>query len=210
MITACKAESENKEAWDKVRARSAVATKPVEGTTELENQIAKLMAALTREGQGNSLSSAPNSPGHRGCGRGGMDRNTLSCPNSHNGQTGPGQTASAHSVSASHSTGTTSQSQWNSQGSKDSQGSTSNRKDNSFLQCFRCQGWDHMVQECITPAKALTQSEGTKGMQSTPHWCQLQQPTVGPSIPSLTPNQNQLYSKQCKRKDDQRPPLSLF
>ena len=40
---------------------------------ELGNQIAKLMAALTRAGQGNSLSSAPNSPRQRGCGE---DRQT--------------------------------------------------------------------------------------------------------------------------------------
>ena len=35
MVTACKAESKNEEACDKVRARSAVMTKPVEGTTKL-------------------------------------------------------------------------------------------------------------------------------------------------------------------------------
>ena len=103
MITTHKAESKNEEAQDKVRARSAVTTEPVEGTTEVGNQIARLMAALTRAGQGNSLSSAPNSPGHRGCGRGQMDRNTPSHPNSHNSQTGPG-------------TRTTGQSQGNSQG----------------------------------------------------------------------------------------------
>ena len=62
MITAHKAESENKEAWDKVRARSVVTTEAVKGTTELGNQIAKLMAALTRAGQGNNPGSAPNSP----------------------------------------------------------------------------------------------------------------------------------------------------
>ena len=42
MIVACKAESKNEEAHDKVRARSAMTTEPVEGTTELGNQIAKL------------------------------------------------------------------------------------------------------------------------------------------------------------------------
>ena len=62
MIAACKVESENEEAHDKVRARSAMTTDPVEGTTELGNQIAKLMGALTRGGQGNSPSSTPNSP----------------------------------------------------------------------------------------------------------------------------------------------------
>ena len=109
MVTAHKVESKNEEAQDKVRARSAVTTESAEGTTELGNQIARLMAALTRAGQGNSPGSAPNSPRHRGHGRGWMDRNTPSCPNSHNGQIGPGQTTSACSVSAGHSTGTKSQ-----------------------------------------------------------------------------------------------------
>ena len=48
--------------------------KPVKGTTELGNQIARLMAALTRAGQDNSPSSAPNSPRQRGHGRGWMYR----------------------------------------------------------------------------------------------------------------------------------------
>ena len=145
MITACKAGSKNEEAQDKVRARSAVTTEPVEGTTELGNQIARLMAALTRAGQGNSPGSVPNSPRHRGHGRGQMDRNTPSCCNSHNGQVGPVQTTSAHSISAGCRTGTTGQSQGNAQGSKDTQGGTSYRKDTSFLQCFRCQVWGHMT-----------------------------------------------------------------
>ena len=51
-------------------ARSAVTAEPVEGTTKLGNQIARLMAALTRAGQGNSPSSAPNSPRDRGHRRG--------------------------------------------------------------------------------------------------------------------------------------------
>ena len=65
MIPAHKAESENEEAHDKVRDRSAVNTEPVEGTTELGNQITKLMASLTRAGKGNSPASAPNSPKQR-------------------------------------------------------------------------------------------------------------------------------------------------
>ena len=80
MIAAHKAESKNEEAHHKVRPRPAVTTKPVEGTKELENQIAKLMAALTRAGQGTSPSTTPNSHRQRGCGRGWMDRNTPSCP----------------------------------------------------------------------------------------------------------------------------------
>ena len=85
MITACKAESKNEEAHDKVRARSAVTIEPVEGTTELGNKITKLMAVLMREGKGNSPASAPNSPRQRGHGRGWMHRNTPGHPSFHIG-----------------------------------------------------------------------------------------------------------------------------
>ena len=168
MFTANKAESENEEAWDKMWARSAVTTEPVDSAAELRNQIARLMDALTRAGQGNSPSSAPNSPRHRGHGRGRTDRNTSSQLTSHNGQTCLGQTTSDFSVSAGHRTGNTGQSQGNAQGSKDSQGSISNKKDHSSPQCFRCQGWGHMAQECATPARSLNQTGGTKGMWPNP------------------------------------------
>ena len=79
MIAACKAESKNEEAHDKVRARSAITIEPAEGTTELRNQITKLMATLTKAGQSNSPASTPNSPRQRGCGRGQMDRSTPGC-----------------------------------------------------------------------------------------------------------------------------------
>ena len=173
MIATCKVESENEEACHKVRVQSSVTTKPVKGAMELGNKIAKLMATLTRAGQGNSPSSTPHSPRQRGHGRRLMDRNTSGCPSSHNGQTGLGQTASAHSVSAGYGTGTISQSQ----GSKDNQGSTSNRKDPSSLQCFRCQGWVHMAQECATPAKTLNQSGGNWGNVAHP-----------PAAPAATAN----------------------
>ena len=55
MVAAHKAESENEEMQDKVRARAAV-------TTELGQQIAKLMATLTRAELGSSSASALNSP----------------------------------------------------------------------------------------------------------------------------------------------------
>ena len=64
MIATCKAESENEEACDKVRARSAMTAEPAEGTTELGHQIAKFMAALNRAGQCNSPTSTSNSPRH--------------------------------------------------------------------------------------------------------------------------------------------------
>ena len=136
MVTAHKVESENEEVQGKVQARSAVTTKPVDGASELGNQIAMLMAALTRSGQSNSSSSTPNSPRHRGHGRGRMDRTTSSHPNSHNGQTGPGQTTSACSVSAGCRIGTIGQSQGNAQGPKDGQGNIPNKKDPSSLQHF--------------------------------------------------------------------------
>ena len=70
MIAACKAENENEEAHDKVRARSAMTTDPIEGTMALGYQIAKLMAALIKAGQGNNPASIPNSPRQRGHGSG--------------------------------------------------------------------------------------------------------------------------------------------
>ena len=106
MVMAHKTESEMEEAKDKVRARSAVTTEMVDSLKELSNPTAKLMAALTRAEQGNCPVSAPNSPGHRGHGRGWMDRNTSTGPRSHNGWTGLGQTTSAHSSSASGRVGT--------------------------------------------------------------------------------------------------------
>ena len=53
------------EAKDKVRARSATATEVVDNSKELGNQIARLMAVLTRAEQGSHPASAPNSPRHR-------------------------------------------------------------------------------------------------------------------------------------------------
>ena len=73
---------------------SAVTTEVVDGSKELRNQIAKLMAALTRAEQGNHPESAHNSTRHRGHGRGQMDRNTPTHPGSNTGQTGLGQTTS--------------------------------------------------------------------------------------------------------------------
>ena len=99
MVTAHKAESEMEEAKVKVRGRTATATEAVDGSKELDIQIVRLMATLTRAEQGNCPASAPNSPRHRGHGRGQTDRNTPTCPSSHNGWTGLGQTTSAHSSS---------------------------------------------------------------------------------------------------------------
>ena len=70
MLVAHKAESKNEDIWDKVRARAAVATDVGEGMAELGQKIAKLMAALTRAGQGKSPSSAPSRSRERGHERG--------------------------------------------------------------------------------------------------------------------------------------------
>ena len=188
MIAACKAETKNKEAWDKVRDRSAVTTTPVKGSPELGNQIARLMAALIRAGQPWQCSKYPHTqrPWER------MDRQEHSrSPNSYNGQTGLGQTTSSHSASVGHGmrTTTTGGQGQNAQGSKDSKGSTSNRKDTSSLQCFRCQGWGHMAQECATPTDFKPVWWEPRGCSQTPHQHQSQQPTVGPqhSLPDPKP-----------------------
>ena len=100
MVAARKAESEMENAKEKFRARSSAATEVTGSSKELGDQITRLMATLTREEQGTHPASAPNSPRHRGHGRGWMDRNTPAHPRSHNGWTGLGQSTSAHSSSA--------------------------------------------------------------------------------------------------------------
>ena len=62
MVAAYKAESKNEEIWDKVRARTVVATESREGMAKLGQQIARLMAALAKAGQGSNPSSAFSSP----------------------------------------------------------------------------------------------------------------------------------------------------
>ena len=62
MVGTHKAESENEEIQDKVRARAVVMTGPGEGTAKLGQHIAKLMAILTQARQGNGPSSVPSSP----------------------------------------------------------------------------------------------------------------------------------------------------
>ena len=135
---------------------------------ELSNQIAKLMAALTRAEQGNCPANTPNSPRHRGHGRGWMDRNTPTHPSSHNGQTDLGQTISACSSSAGSRIGTVPQHKGNTQGANDGQCSVQNTKDPNLFQCFRNQGWGNMARECTTPAKTLNRDGGTKGMWPNP------------------------------------------
>ena len=192
MIMACKAESKMEEAKDKVRARSAVTTEVFDGSKELSNQIAKLMAALTRDEQGNYPASDPSSPRHRGHGRGQMDGNTPTNPNSHNGQTGLGQTISTHSCSAGTRTGTVPQGKGNTQGPSDGQGSVQNMKNPNSLQCFRCQGWNHMARECTTPAKTLNRDGGNKGNVAKSPTSSSQQQNSHHSLPDPEPKPTQM------------------
>ena len=80
MVTVHKVESENEEIWDKVRSRATIATDPGEGMAELAQQVAKLMAALTKAGQGSNPSSM------------GGATMVATLPISHNGRSGSGQT----------------------------------------------------------------------------------------------------------------------
>ena len=68
VVAARRAESETEES--KVKARSAAATEVPSGSKELGDQIARLMAALTRAEQSTHSASAPSSPRHRGRGKG--------------------------------------------------------------------------------------------------------------------------------------------
>ena len=97
------------ETKERVKVRSAASTEVATGSKELGDQIAKLMAALTRVEQGSHPASAPNSPRHRGGRRGQADRNTPICPSSYNVQTGLGQTPSVCSSSAASRESTDSQ-----------------------------------------------------------------------------------------------------
>ena len=168
MVAARKAESEMEDAKEKVKAQSSAATKVTEGSKELGDQIARLMAALNRAEQGICTATIPNSPRHRGHGRGQMDRNTPVCPSSHNDQTGLSQNTSACSASAACRVATASQSRGSTQAITGAQGNAQNVKDSSALQCFRCKGWGHMARQCATPSKPLNKDGGTEGMQSNP------------------------------------------
>ena len=160
MIAARKAESKNEDTKEKVKAWSLRATEVSDGSKELGIQIAQLMAALNRAEQGTHPASAPNSPRHRGHGRGRMDRNTPVCPSSQNGWNGPGQNTFTHSSSIAGMVTTASKGGISTQVSTGTQGNAQNTKDPSALQYFRCQGWGHMARECATPSKQLNRDGG--------------------------------------------------
>ena len=103
VVAARRAESKMEET--KVKVRSAATTEVPSSSKELGDQIAWLMAALTRAEQSSHPASASNRPRHRGSGRGWTDRTTSVCPNSHNSQTGLGQTTSTCSSSVTNRAG---------------------------------------------------------------------------------------------------------
>ena len=136
VVAARRAESKTEET--KVKARSAATTEVPAGSKELGDQIVQLMAALTRAEQSSCSASALSSPRHRGCGRGGTDRNTSVHPNSHNGWTGLGQTSARSSSMVKTSAESPCKGTQNMHTSV--QGGTQ-----GAWQCFRCQGWGHMA-----------------------------------------------------------------
>ena len=110
MVAARKAESETEDAKERVRAWSSAATEVSDGSKEMGDQIARLMADLNRAEQGTHPASTPNSHRQRGHQRGQTDRNTPVNPSSHNGQTDLGQNTATHSSSAASRVATASQS----------------------------------------------------------------------------------------------------
>ena len=160
VVTARRAESKTEET--KVKARSAATTEVPYGSKELGDQIARLMAALTRAEQSTCSASAPRSPRHRGCGRGWTDRHTPVCPSSHNGWTGLGQTSTCSS-SVVNKSSAESPHKGNQNMQTSIQSGMQGAQGSSSLQCYRCQGWGHMARECTTPAMQLNREGGTQG-----------------------------------------------
>ena len=157
MVATQKAESENDEIQNKVRARAAVTTDSgVIGATDCQTDGCpdQCRAAAQPVPQ-----TAPEREAMR---RGWTNRGTSSCTSSHNCQTGLGQTVPDHSTPTGFGTGTTiSRNQGQgSQGTNTRCECTVNRRDNNSLQCFRCQGWGHMAQEWPIPDAAINQSGG--------------------------------------------------
>ena len=197
MVAARKAESETEDAKEKVRAKSSAATEVTDSTKELVDQITRLMAALTRAEQGTCPATTPNSPRHRGCGRGQMDRNTPAHPSSHNGWSGLGQSTSADSSSAASRVATASQSRGSTQALAGAQGNAQNAKDPNTLQCFKCQGWGHMARECATLAKVIKQGwKEPRECSQTP--CKSQSINSRHSLPD--PDLKPTHMKAARRK----------
>ena len=93
-----------------------------------------------------------------------------SCPNSHNGMSGPGQTTPAISLPTGHGTGgsgTGSNGHTNAGPSTRREG-TANRWNPNSLQCFRCQGCSNMAREMSYPSDSLKPAWGDQGNVANP------------------------------------------
>ena len=140
MVATRNAESEMEDAKEKVRARSSTATEVTDSSKELGDQITRLMATLTTAEWALTLLPLQTVPGTGVIGEGGQTGILLPCPSSHNGQTGLGQSTSAHSYSAASGVATASQSRGSTQALTGAPGNAQNTKDPNALQYFRCQG----------------------------------------------------------------------
>ena len=136
VITVQRVRSETEETKERVKVRSAATTEVASSSKELGDQIARLMAALTRAQQGSCPASAPNSPRHRGHGRVRTDRNTPVCPSSHNGRTGLGQTTSGRNSSITNREGVESPRKGNMRAQNGVQGGAQSTRDSNSLQCY--------------------------------------------------------------------------
>ena len=204
MVATHKAESENEKIWDKVRARPAVTTDSGEGTTELGEEIAKLMATLTRAGQIAAQPVPQIAPRREAMGGDGQTCILLATQAPITAQTGLGQTTPDHSTPTGHGTGSTvsrNQGQ-NSQGTNTRHEGTATKRDPNSLQCFRCHGWGHVGWECAKPVQAELRECG-----QTPCGCQPQQPTVGPqhSLPDPRPRAMSMTAAQRMGQQDTAP-----
>ena len=212
MVVAHKAGCKKKEIWHKIRSRAEVATDPGEGMAEFGQQIAKNMAALTKTGQGNNPSSAPSSPLERGHGRGHNSGSTPNCPNSHNGRSGPGRLLlpTAYLLGVGHGTLGT---------------EVLDRVMKGLAQEGRAQliGGTQILANTLgargevtwpgmpyTSNSFKTSPGGTEGMQLTPCWQQLTQPTVGPSHFHPDPRQRPARRQPDVQAHEKPPQSSRF
>ena len=116
-----------------------------------------------------------------------MDRNTPTHSSSHNGQTGLGQTTSAHSSSTASWVDTVPHGKGDTQTPNGAQ----NTRDSISLQCFRCQGWGHMAGECVTLAKTLNKDRGTQGNVFKPPVVAVNKLATFPSWPQTKSEPNE-------------------
>ena len=105
MVTACKAESENGEIQDKVRARSVVVTDSEGRDGRIGATDCQAHGHPDQGWAGQWLLECTKQPLGEGLWKGCNGRSTPSCSNSHNGRSDPGQTTLAHRLLAGHGMG---------------------------------------------------------------------------------------------------------